>query len=320
MHQERLEIWSATPTPFAEDLSIDPLSVGRLVDHHHRLGVTGLMLGGTCGEGPWMTLDDLADLVEVAARASLGRLRISAQVTDNSVRRVLERCARVAEAGAEIAVVSAPFFLMNATEARVVEFFREVIRQSPLPVGLYDRGAAAAYPLDDGMLEELLQEPNLVMVKDSSQFRPARAALVARVRARRAGVKFFCGDEFACVPPLRAGYQGLMLGGAIFNAGIARGLMAAVESGDSVRADALQARMTDLMHRVYGGAKITCWLAGLKYLLVKMGVFSTTQGYLGYPLTDACRDAINEVVAGPDEAGFYPEIFAFEKSAVSLEA
>jgi dihydrodipicolinate synthase/N-acetylneuraminate lyase len=317
MPKDSLEIWSATPTPFDEDLAIDRPSVERLVEHHYRLRVAGLMLGGTCGEGPWMTLDDLGELVETASGASNGRLRIAAQVTDNSVRRVLERCETVAEAGAEIAVVSAPFFLLNATEARVVEFFREVIRQSPIPAGLYDRGAAAGYPLNDAMLEELLQEPNLVMVKDSALFSPERAALVSRAQERGTNVKFFYGNEFTCVPPLCSGYDGLLLGGAIFNAVIARDLMAAVAGGDVAEAEARQARMTELMYRVYGGEKITCWLTGLKYLLVKMGVFSTTQGYLGYPLTDECRAAIDEIVSGPDEAGFYPEIFASERPVLS---
>lgn len=36
----------------------------------------------------------------------------------------------------------------------------------------------------------------------------------------------------------------------------------------------------------------TCWPAGLKHLLVEMGVFRTTRHLLNYPLTPACRKAI----------------------------
>lgn len=318
MQQSRFAMWSATPTPFCEDLSIDRDSVRRLIDHHHQLGVTGLMLGGTCGEGPWMTLDDLGDLVQVAREAAAGRLEITVQVTDNSVRRVLERCETVAAAGAGIAVVSAPFLMMNATPERISGFFREIIRQSPIPVGIYDRGTAAAYALNDAMLDDLLAEPNLVMVKDSSRFNPDRAALIARIRTGKPDFRIFCGDEFTCADPLRHGFDGLLLGGAIFNARLARELMACVQTGDIAGAGAAQTRMNDLMYRVYGGPKITCWLTGLKYLLVQMGVFSTTRGHLDYPLTEECRAAIDEMVSGPDLSGFRPQISTSEVPALSV--
>jgi len=48
----RRQIWSATPTPFTMDREVDRESLGRMVEHHVRLGVDGLFLAGTCGEGP----------------------------------------------------------------------------------------------------------------------------------------------------------------------------------------------------------------------------------------------------------------------------
>lgn len=302
-------MWSATPTPFHQDLSIDAASVSRMVEHQRRLGVTGLMLGGTCGEGPWMTAPDLCELTRRSVAAAAGGMTVTVQVTDNSPRRILERAEKVAEAGAQIAVVSAPFFLMNALPVHLLSFYREVIRNSPIPVGVYDRGKAASYPLNDEMLAELLTEPNLVMVKDSSQFTPERAALIAEIRRQKPDFRIFWGDEFTCVAPIEGGYDGLLLGGAIFNAKLAISLMEKVRTGHLDEAKALQARMNDLMYRVYGGPKIECWLTGLKYLLVEMGIFSTTQNYLNYPLTEECRAAIDEMIGGTDEAGFRQDLY-----------
>jgi 4-hydroxy-tetrahydrodipicolinate synthase len=47
-------VWSATPTPLDSKRRVDNASVKRLVAHHLRLGVKGLFLAGTCGEGPWL--------------------------------------------------------------------------------------------------------------------------------------------------------------------------------------------------------------------------------------------------------------------------
>jgi 4-hydroxy-tetrahydrodipicolinate synthase len=51
-----------------------------------------------------------------------------------------------------------------------------------------------------------------------------------------------------------------------------------------------------MLYAVYGGEKISCWLTGLKYSLVKLGVFGTSASFLEYPLTDDCRDAIHRVI------------------------
>ena len=297
-------MWSATPTPFNQDLSIDRESVRRMVEHQRTLGVSGLMLGGTCGEGPWMTAGDLCELTKESVAAAGNDMTVTVQVTDNSPRRILERAEKVAEAGAQIAVLSAPFFLMNALPVHLLNFYREVIRRSPIPVGIYDRGKAANYPIDNSMLEELLAEPNLVMVKDSSQFSSERAELIAKVRKQKSNFRIFWGDEFTCVAPIEGGYDGLLLGGSIFNARLATAIMQEVNAGRLEEAKAIQNRMNDLMYRVYGGQKIECWLTGLKYLLVEMGIFATTQSYLNYPLTDSCRAAIDEIVRGADESGF----------------
>jgi hypothetical protein len=50
--------------------------------------------------------------------------------------------------------------------------------------------------------------------------------------------------------------------------------------------------MNRLMYDVYGGEKLTCWMSGLKYLLVEMGLFRTTRNYLNYPLLPGGRRAI----------------------------
>jgi dihydrodipicolinate synthase/N-acetylneuraminate lyase len=119
---------------------------------------------------------------------------------------------------------------------------------------------------------------------------------------------------------LAAGYDGVLLGGGIFNAAIAIELMAAVRAKDLSRANALQARMNDLMHRVYGGPKIECWMTGLKELLVQLGVFSTNVNLLGYPLTAECRAQIQAAVSGADGLGFRKDLFPARRSFTPLVA
>jgi len=96
---------------------------------------------------------------------------------------------------------------------------------------------------------------------------------------------------------LKAGYDGVLLGGGIFNGYVAGLIVAAVQVGDVAAAERLQRRMNRLMWDVYGGKKITCWLSGLKQLLVEMGIFRTNRNYPDYPLTASCRRGIARAMA-----------------------
>jgi 4-hydroxy-tetrahydrodipicolinate synthase len=174
-------------------------------------------------------------------------------------------------------------------------------------MGFYDRGKASSYQMTEPQLAELLTEANVAMVKDSSQSRTHREVFVA-ARKARPDLVLLNGDEFDCVSYLQAGYDGLLLGGGIFNAGIALRMIRSVRAGDLAEAIRLQARMNDLMLRVYGGPKIECWLTGLKELLVQMGIFSTHLNLLEYPLTENCRRQVTEAVNGADGLGYKSDL------------
>jgi 4-hydroxy-tetrahydrodipicolinate synthase len=305
-------VWSATPTPLTAARRLDLDSVGRLVAHHLKLGVTGVMLGGTCGEGPWLRADDKEALTRAAVAASAGRLRIALQVTDNSAGRVLANIEQAAAWGAEVAVVDAPWFFLNGTPDRKLAHYREIARASVLPIGFYDRGKHSPNALPESHLPELLAEPNIVMVKDSSQTDSRRDIYLAAMK-QRPELVVLDGDEFNCVSYLQAGYSGLLLGGGIFNGGIAHRLIAAVRAGNLPEAERLQARMNDLMLRVYGGPKIECWLTGLKELLVQMKIFTTNTNTLEYPLTETCAAQIRAAVDGSDGLGYRADLFGASK-------
>jgi 4-hydroxy-tetrahydrodipicolinate synthase len=51
----------------------------------------------------------------------------------------------------------------------------------------------------------------------------------------------------------------------------------------------LEAEMTQTLFGIYGGESIACWLTGLKYYMVRRGLFSSTASFLGYPLTPECQ-------------------------------
>lgn len=288
-------VWSATPTPLTERMTVDTQSVKRMVAHHLRLGIKGLFLAGTCGEGAWLPEKQKHLLVETVAKHAKGKMLVSVQVTDNSAARILDNMKAAREDGADIAVIAPPFFLMNTTPRTLLNLYQQAVRQSPLPVGIYDRGSHGSVVVPDEVLAKIYAEPNVMIVKDSSA-NPVRREIALAARQKRPDLRLFDGDEFHCVDYLRAGYDGLLVGGGIFIGHLAGMIVEAVRSGEITRAEKLQQRMNRIMYAVYGGEKISCWLTGLKRLMVELGVFRTSNNFLDYPLTDACLRDIRKVL------------------------
>ena len=103
---------------------------------------------------------------------------------------------------------------------------------------------------------------------------------------------------------IEKGYDGLLLGGGVFNGFLASKILQAVKEGKMKEAVRLQKRMNRIMYDVYGGKRITCWLSGEKTLLVRMGIFSTWKNFPNYPLTDRCSKAIDRVLASEKDILF----------------
>jgi len=293
-------IWSAVPTPLTADLTVDAPSVQRMVRDSIATGVEGLFVAGTCGEGPWLPDWDRRKLVETAVTEAKGRLKIAVQATDNSVPRILDNIRQAADAGADYAVIAAPAVFLNATPDRIAALFIEAAGASPLPVGIYDLGRHRPIMIPEDRLQEVYSQPNVHLIKDSSGSPERRAAALA-ARAAKPGLRLFNGDEFRCVEYLEAGYDGCMFGGVVATApqlhAIARGVLA----GRLDEARALDAGLKKNLYGIYGGEKIACWLTGLKYYMVRRGLFATSASFLEYPLTDECRAFIEKYAAATAE-------------------
>lgn len=288
-------IWSAVPTPLRADLTVDVVSLERMIAAAIAEGVEGLFVAGTCGEGPWLPERERRVLMAAAVQAAAGRLKIAAQVSDNSVPRILDNAQMAADCGVDFAIIAPPATLLNATPERITALFAEAAQRCPLPVGIYDLGKHRPIMIPADRLKELYLLPQVKLVKDSSGM-PERRAIALAARAEKPTLRLFNGDEFRCLEYLEAGYDSMLFGGAVAVTPLLRRIGELFRAGQLAEARALEAEMQRTLFDIYGGEKIACWLTGLKHYLVRRGLFSTSASFLGYPLTDECRAAIERIV------------------------
>jgi 4-hydroxy-tetrahydrodipicolinate synthase len=285
-------IWSATPTPFLPDASLDDAGLERVVAQHRRLGVSGLFLGGTCGEGPFMPNAQRAELVRKVRRLAGSDLHLAVQVSDTSAARVRVNIAEAVDAGADSVVMAAPWLRPFVNRQFARRYFLDVLdRPWTVPVGIYILKQPPETGIDLELWAEIARHANVAYVKDSSMSEEYAQALVG-VKAERPGLTLRTGYEFDVLSSFDRGYDGCLLGTAILNAGLLTRAIAALQAGDRETASSWQKRSNELLYDLFR-PDLSSWMAGLKYALRQRGIFTTEFSHLAAPLIDDDRRRID---------------------------
>lgn len=279
-------IWSAAPTPFTAEGKLDREAIFKLADHHAKMGIKGVFIAGTCGEGAYLPDRILADLAKWTVEAASGRMKIAMQITDNSIPRLLDNLKRCVDAGIDMAVIAPPSVAINYDQDYLYNLYSQTAKASPIAIGIYHRGQAAPVKMLAETIASLLEIENIIMLKDSACNEHDTAVLQAARDAlkKKERVFLYSGNEFDCIGAALAGYDGMTIGGGCFNGKMAKEIFELTKAGKIEAAKALQSRMNNLMLDIFGGKDIKYWLAGQKQLMVELGIFSSNYCLCNYNL------------------------------------
>src|SRR5579872_2199929 len=134
---------------------IDEVATAAHMDGLVRRGAHGLVVAGTSGEFSVLGSNERLRLIELAIKVVGGRVPVIAGTGHSSTAETVRLTKLAAEAGANGAIVILPYYL-RPTLAEVMEHYRTVGRQSPIPVMVYNNPANSAAPaLDARHLREL---------------------------------------------------------------------------------------------------------------------------------------------------------------------
>jgi dihydrodipicolinate synthase/N-acetylneuraminate lyase len=285
-------LWSASPTPFLDDGSLDEAGIERLAERHRKQQVSGLFLCGTCGEGPLMPNAQRAELIRRLRQAAGREFHLAVQVSDTSPARVRQNIARAVDAGADSVVIAAPWLRPFVNREFAWRYFNESLEYpAGVPVGIYVLKQPSETGIDLDLWTKVASHPKVAYLKDSSASEEYRKAFVG-VKARRPELGLWTGYEFDVLGPVRGGYDGCLLGTAVLNGRMIHRALESLRQGDMDAARAWQQRSNRLLYDLFR-PDISAWMSGLKYALRKLGIFRTEFSHLVYPLTDDDRRRID---------------------------
>jgi len=250
-------------TPFDAEGMIDEAA------HRHNLellanrGITGFLLSGTTGEGPYLETGERRLIVSLTREVLGPDAYLMCGIAGESLRQALNQVEESAAGGADAALVMTPTSLARGNHEAVKRFFAGVADVTPISLFMYSVPAVTGYELPVDSVAELAKHERFVGMKDSGG-RPLR--IKDLVRSTPEDFMLYAGASSTMAQAMAAGAGGAITASANYVPELVSTIV--MTSRTSVaEADELQPQLTELSREVeaFGvpGTKAAAAAAGL---------------------------------------------------------
>ena len=279
-------VLTAMVTPLTEDGSIDLAGAQELAAHLvDRQAHDGLVVFGTTGESPTITDAEQHAVLEVVLDAVGDRATVIAGVGTNDTAHSIEKAQSAERLGVHGLLVVTPYY-NKPPQAGLLRHFTAVADSTDLPVMLYDIPPRSVVPIELETLVRAAEHPRIVAVKDAKGDLGAVAWALART-----DLAFYSGEDMLNLPLLALGAVGVVsVVGHIVGPRLAE-LIAAVESGDLVKARAVNESLLPVYTGVMGGGQ------GAMMIKAALRELRLPAGPVRPPLVDATPEQVAKLRA-----------------------
>lgn len=198
--------YTAIVTPFKGG-NIDQPALEQLIEGQVRGGVDGIVPVGTTGESPTVSYEEHIEVIALSVKFAAGRIKVIAGTGANSTREAVYLTQEAQKAGADGSLQVAPYY-NKPTQEGLFQHFREVSRQTRLPILLYSIPSRCGIEIGLDTVKRLAKEcRNVVGIKEAGG-NPDR---VSQLRAAL-GPRFviLSGDDSLTLPFMALGADGVI--------------------------------------------------------------------------------------------------------------
>jgi 1-pyrroline-4-hydroxy-2-carboxylate deaminase len=159
-------VFPAVTTKFTEDDRLDHAEMERCYALQMEAGCDGIIVCGSLGEGPMLSVDEKLAVLKTAQGVAKGK-PVLLTINEAATRDGAALAKKAAQAGADgLMVVPSPIYHTNAQET--VATLSAVANAGGLPVMIYSNRIAYRVDVTVEVMEELAGNPLFVAIKESS--------------------------------------------------------------------------------------------------------------------------------------------------------
>jgi 4-hydroxy-tetrahydrodipicolinate synthase len=196
----------AIVTPMTPDGGLDWPAWDRLLEFHVRERSAGIVIGGTTGESPALTLDEIEELTRRAVTRCSGKLKLIVGAGTHATSSTVARTRALSGLGVDAVMLVTPYYNKPPQEG-LYRHFMAAADASQVPIIVYNVPSRTAVDLLPATMARLAQHPQIVGLKDAS-------ANLTRVRELLAVVpsqfSVLSGDDATAIEWIGAGAHGVI--------------------------------------------------------------------------------------------------------------
>ncbi|WP_343558650.1 dihydrodipicolinate synthase family protein [Sphingobacterium sp.] len=201
-------IYPAMLSPFDESGNLDFDMFAKNIEAQVEAGVHGLIIAGSLGEASVLSTEEKYALLKQALKVVNGRIPVLLNIAENTTADAIKVATSSENLGAD-GLMLLPPMRYRADNRETVAYFRAVAQSTTLPILIYNNPVDYGTYVSLDMFEELLLEPNIQAVKESTR----DVTNITRLKNRFADrLKILGGVDTLCLESLMLGADGLVAG------------------------------------------------------------------------------------------------------------
>jgi 4-hydroxy-tetrahydrodipicolinate synthase len=291
----------AIATPMQEDGSLDMAGFDALLDWHLAEGTDGIVVVGTTGESPTVTVEEQCQLIEAAvkhakANAAAGKRRmpIIAGTGANSTAEAIALMRFAKSVGADACLSVVPYY-NRPTQEGLYQHFKAQVEAVDLPMILYNVPGRTVADMANETVLRLAAVPGIVGLKDATD-NIERGSLLVRdlQRSGKAGFKLYSGCDGTALAFTLMGGHGTISVTANVAPRLMHSMFAHALKGEVAEAVAINQKLLALHQKLFVEANPI----PVKWALARMGKIKPAQRLpmttLSTPLHAVVEDALKQ--------------------------
>jgi 4-hydroxy-tetrahydrodipicolinate synthase len=232
-------------TPFRKG-TVDLETLQRQVEFQIAAGTACVCPVGTTGESPTLSHEEHERVISAVVEAASGRIKVMAGTGSNSTSEALRLTTWAAKAGADAALMVAPYY-NKPTQEGFYQHYNAVAEQVDLPICVYNIPGRTGKNIEPDTIARLGEIKNIVMVKEATGLLDQASQILCS-----SDLTVLSGDDSLTLPLLSIGGEGVISVVGNIVPEQMKALLTAFNSGDVTAAARLHQQLFPLCRDMLG--------------------------------------------------------------------
>jgi len=193
----------AMTTPF-RDGRVDQVALSEQVEFQVEAGTVCLCPVGTTGESPTLSHEEHERVIAAVVEAAAGRVKVMPGTGSNSTEEALRLTRFAADAGADAALVVAPYY-NKPTQEGFYQHYKTLAEAVDIPICVYNIPGRTGKNIEPETIIRMAELPNIAMVKEATGSMDQASQIISQT-----DLTLLSGDDSLTLPLLAIGGRGVI--------------------------------------------------------------------------------------------------------------